>query len=514
MEGQCSITSAAIRGVEAFLVEVEVAVLSGVPGMFIVGMPDVAVQESRERVRAALKASGFKMPNERIVVNLAPSNLRKAGSGFDLPIAMGILMATGQIHEGLSKGKLVVGELGLDGYVRSVPGTLAFGVCAKKAGLELVCALSSETVPVESLRQLRLEHLRHLGRWSSAAGKEPDELAYSEAPPYEFAGRLAPGCAAEPDYGDICGHEVAKRALQIAAAGSHGVLMMGPPGSGKTMLASRMGGILPPLEHAEALEAAVIHSVVGESVEGILSGRRPFRSPHHSATLAGLVGGGSPMRPGEISLAHQGILFLDELAEFRPAVLQGIRQPMESGYVTLTRADGSVAFPARFMLVAASNPCPCGYFGDEAKPCTCTVPQIRQYQGRIGGPLMDRIDIHLDIRRVPSDSFVSAGSGTGSATLREGVLAAREFASWRRARFGAELESLAKPRALVESCRLSDEDRAFLEQMASVYDMSGRSIMRTLSVARTVADLAQKEAVDRDCIAEALGFRLREGVGA
>ncbi len=513
MMGQCSVLSAAIRGVEAFLVEVEVAVIPGIPGMFIVGMPDVAVQEARERVRAALRAAGYSMPNERVVVNLAPGNLKKVGSGFDLPIAMGILIATGQASPFLAKGRLIVGELGLDGSVRAVPGTLAFGVCAYEAGCDLVCGMASETVPVEGLRQYRLKSLADLGKAGQGEAEEDLEGVFELSAPYSIERRRVSAKAACPDYGDIYGHEVAKRALQIAAAGSHGVLMMGPPGSGKTMLASRVGGILPPLEHHEALEAAIVHSVTGEGVGDILAGVRPFRSPHHSATLAGLVGGGSPIRPGEISLAHQGVLFLDELAEFKPAVLQGIRQPMESGRVSITRADGNIVFPARFMLIAASNPCPCGYYGDEAKPCTCSVPQIRQYQGRIGGPLMDRIDIHLDIRRIPSESLVSGARGTDSATLREGVLAAREFASWRRARDEGDAESLARPESLIASCRLSVADKVFLEQMARAYDMSGRSIMRTLSVARTVADLSQKEAVDRECIAEALGFRIREGVG-
>lgn len=512
MGGNCSIASAAIRGVEAFLVEVEVAVLSGLPGVHVVGMPDVAVQEAKERVRAALKSSGFSMPNERIVVNLAPSNLKKVGSGFDLPIAMGILTATGQIPRSLSEGKLIVGELGLDGCVRPVPGTLAFGVCAREFRLDLVCSSKSDAMPIDGLLQYGFDHLAHLARCAEVFEEDLADAVYGLILPGS-SGASSGGMSEEPlDFGDICGQEIAKRALQIAAAGNHGVLMMGPPGAGKTMLASRMGTILPPLERDEALEAAVIHSVAGEPVDGILAGRRPFRSPHHSITTAGLIGGGNPLRPGEISLAHHGTLFLDELAEFKPAVLQGMRQPMESGRVSLARADGNISFPARFALIAASNPCACGYFGDE-KPCTCTIPQIRQYQSRIGGPLMDRIDIHLDIRRISPDSFVSAGPGTDSSTLREGVMEAREFAAWRRMRDGLSGDLPSKPHAVIASCGLSEEDRLFLEQMASINDMSGRSIVRTLSVARTIADLARKERVDRDCVAEALGYRIREGVG-
>lgn len=494
MATSCVVRAATLRGVRAVPVDVEVCVSNGMPGFSIVGMGDASVQESRERVRAALRACGFTMPNSKVVVNLAPGALRKTGSGFDLPIAVGLLCATAQINPRIAEQYLFVGELSLKGAVRPVSGLLAYALCAKQLGLPLASASEEGACDIEGLERRVIAGLSDLRKGDFArlgAGSAPQHIA-------------------EKDFRDIAGHDMAKRAFQIAAAGGHGVLMMGPPGSGKTMLASRLPSILPPLSREEALETAVIHSVAGEDVAAELSGIRPFCAPHHSASLAGLVGGGSPPRPGAISLAHNGVLFLDELSEFAPSVLQGIRQPMESGEVVVTRADGSVKFPARFMLVAAANPCSCGYFGDRQRACTCSQRAISTYQGRIGGPVLDRIDVHIDVARIEPGQVLATGHGTSSAQLREGVMAAREYSSWRRAHTGVD-ERGASTEVLVRACSLSDADASFFESVATKSGMSGRAIMRTLALSRTIADMEQVATVGHDHICEAVGFRLREG---
>lgn len=413
--GRYSVLSATLRGVKAVPVEVEVSVFKGLPSFSIVGMPDSSIQESKERIFSAIKSSKFVMPSARIVVNLAPGHIKKSGSGFDLPIAVAILVATGQIPYEQIFNFLIIGELSLDGAVRVVPGLLAFALCAKENNKNLLGADSAkQSVEIDGVKQLFVKTLRDF---------EVKDFNFVEF--CDFADEEN-DCL---DFKDISGHDVAKRALQIAACGNHGVLMIGPPGSGKTMLASRLPSILPPLTKDEQMETAVVHSIAGESVGSILDGVRPFRSPHHSATLPGLIGGGNPTRPGEVSLAHNGVLYLDELAEFSSHVLQGVRQPMESGDVTIIRADGAVTFPAKFSLIAASNPCPCGYFGDKEHECKCTVHQITQYQRKIGGPVLDRIDMHLDVSRIDAKSVLNTGHGVSSDELLEGVLKGRDFAS-------------------------------------------------------------------------------------
>lgn len=492
MAGRCVVRSAVLKGVAAIPVEVEVVVSHGVVAFNVVGMADAAVQESRERVRAALKQSGFSMPADRVLVNLAPSSLKKTGSGFDLAIAVGLLVATGQVNPEIARNRLFVGELSLDGRVRPVTGLLAYGLCARDQGCQLVCSSHAEgIIPMEGLEVQGLGALSDLRE----RGFSPVECRGGDAPP------------APLDFADISGNEVAKRALQVAAAGSHGVLMMGPPGSGKSMLASRLPSILPPLTSDELLQCALIHSVAGEDTAPVLAGRRPFRSPHHSATSPSLIGGGSPVKPGEISLAHHGVLFLDELAEFKPSVLQQVRQPLEEGTVRIARAEGTVAFPARFMLVGAANPCPCGFYGDRRHECSCGPARIQAYQNRIGGPLMDRIDIHIDVSRVDPREVIASRKGTASAALREGVLKAREYASWRRARQGP-----GEPRRdPVAACRLDDAGQEALEAAARTHAMSGRGIVRTLAIARTIADMEEEPSVSTDHLYEALGLRVRGG---
>lgn len=489
--------SRARSGIRAPAVRVEVHLGGGLPSMNIVGLPEAAVREAKDRVRAAIACAQFEFPQRRITVNLAPADLPKDGGRFDLPIALGILAASGQIPlEALARCEFI-GELGLTGELREVDGILSAALAAAEAGHRLVVPLgnSAEAALVGSVEAYTARTLLQVCAMISGR----DALPRAQALPVENARR-----AHMPDMRDVRGQAHARRALEIAAAGSHHLLLIGPPGCGKTLLASRLPGLLPEASEAEALEAAAIASISGRGFDPARWRERPFRSPHHTASAVALIGGGALPRPGEVSLAHQGVLFLDELPEWERRALEVLREPLESGVVTVSRAARSAEFPARFQLVAAMNPCPCGWAGDSSGRCRCNEDAILRYRGRISGPLLDRIDLHVSVPRLPpSELRFDAPDGESSDVIRERVLRARAVQQQRAGRPNAQL-SHADTGA---SCRLGERDQHLLERAVDRLQLSARSMTRILRVARTIADLADSPQIRSAHLAEAIGYR-------